>query len=126
MSCASSPAGTWASPRPSGPGSSTPSISAARSQRNMPSMQRAARRRGFTTLALLAFAGCQNVQTTEELPVRTPGSTDAGAGGWRMLVLSSPTQIAVPPPAAATSDAYRAELAAIKDAQAGLTQAQKD
>jgi hypothetical protein len=36
-----------------------------------------------------------------------------------MLVLSAPDQIAVPAPAAVTSDAYRAELAAVKAAQAG-------
>ena len=39
---------------------------------------------------------------------RTPAS-------WRMIVLTGPTQIAVAPPAAVTSDAYKAELDAIKD-----------
>jgi hypothetical protein len=77
-------------------------------------------------LATLASLGCdQNLQTTEDLPPRTPSSADAGAGNWTMVALSGPTQIPVAPPAAVTSDAYRAELEAIKAAQAGLTDAQR-
>jgi PAP2 superfamily protein len=75
---------------------------------------------------LAASVACENVRTTEDLPPRTPASVDADAGNWRMLVLSSPSQIPVPPPAAVNSDAYRAELSSIKDAQANLTPAQRD
>jgi hypothetical protein len=85
-----------------------------------------ARSGALVTMLLLAATACEQVKSTEDLPPRTPASADAGAGNWRMLVLSGPTQIAVPPPAATSSDAYRAELVAIKDAQAHLTQAQRD
>jgi PAP2 superfamily protein len=77
--------------------------------------------------ALVLAVGCnQNVSSTEDLPPRTATQSDPGAGSWRMLVLSGPTQIAVPPPSAVTSDAYKAELAAIKDAQSQLTDAQRE
>jgi PAP2 superfamily len=82
-----------------------------------------------TTLLALALAsfGCnQDLRTTEDLPPRTAGGTDASAGTWRMIVLTGPTQVTVAPPAAATSDAYRAELEAIKAAQGGLTDAQRE
>ncbi len=74
----------------------------------------------------LGAAGCQQgITQTEDLPPLSPSSTDANAGQWRMLVLSGPTQIAVPPPGTVTSDAYRAELTAIKAAQAALTAEQR-
>lgn len=77
-------------------------------------------------LALLAsaagLAGCdRTVQPTEVLPALQPGSVDAAAGGWRMLVLSGPAQLPVAAPAAVTSDAYLAELAAVRAAQARMT-----
>ncbi|HLK64260.1 MAG TPA: phosphatase PAP2 family protein [Bryobacteraceae bacterium] len=56
--------------------------------------------------------------------VATAG-TDANAGSWKMIVLSGPTQIAVPAPAAITDAAYQAELAAIKSAQSNITGAQR-
>jgi PAP2 superfamily protein len=76
--------------------------------------------------AAVALAGCnREIAQLEALARSNPASMDAGAGNWRMIVLSSPNDIAVAPPAAATSDAYRAELDAIKNAQAHLTDAQR-
>ena len=46
---------------------------------------------------------------------------DPGAGAWRMIVLTGPTQIPVAPPASVSSLDYQAELAAIKAAQGRLT-----
>jgi hypothetical protein len=80
----------------------------------------------FVLLALLSLPGCGNVQQTEDLPPATPSGADAGAGNWRMIVLSGPTQFAVPAPDPVTSDAYRAELTAIRTAQAGITIAQRE
>jgi hypothetical protein len=77
-------------------------------------------------LALTSFSCNKDLPTTETLPPKTSASNDASAGNWRMLVLTGPTQITVAPPAAATSDAYKAELAAIKASQASLTDAQKE
>jgi hypothetical protein len=80
-----------------------------------------------TLAAALLGPGCsQDIPTLEELPTASPAGSDASAGSWAMIVLSSPGQVAVAPPAAVTSDAYRAELAAIKSAQAALTEAQRD
>lgn len=81
----------------------------------------------LTLAALLGGAGCnQDIPLTETLPSLTPASADAGAGAWRMIVLTGPTQFTVPPPAPTASDAYGAELASIKSAQASLTDAQRD
>lgn len=83
----------------------------------------------FVVVALaagLVAAGCDKaVPTQGDLPPSTPGSTDANAGSWRMIVLGSPAQLTVPPPAPTASDAYQAELLAIRSAQAGLTDAQR-
>lgn len=77
-------------------------------------------------LAALPLTSCdRTVRPTEALPPLAAASLDAGAGSWRMLVLTSADQVAVPAPAAPTSDAYRAELDAVKAAQAAMTDAQR-
>ena len=73
-----------------------------------------------------ALASCDRVvQPTETLPPLEAASLDADAGSWSMLLLSGPDQFAVAAPAATTSDAYLAELAAIKVAQSRMTDAQR-
>jgi len=75
---------------------------------------------------MLAGSGCDNsIQPTELLPPLEAVSLDADAGTWRMLVLTSPSQIAVAAPTAVGSAAYLAELASIKTAQANLSTAQR-
>src|SRR6185436_13586674 len=75
----------------------------------------------------LAASGCgKGITSLEDLPAAAAAGPDADAGSWRMIVLSGPSQITVPPPAAVGSDAYRAELAAIKTAQAALSDAQRE
>ena len=54
-----------------------------------------------------------------------PSNLDAGAGAWRMIVMTGPDQVAVPAPTAPTSDPYLAEIAAVKTAQANMTDAQR-
>jgi hypothetical protein len=81
--------------------------------------------------ALLAVAlpgfGCnKSISPSEELSPSSAASGDANAGSWQMIVLSGPTQFTVAPPAPAASDAYQAELAAIKAAQSSLTDAQRE
>mgnify|MGYP002778744514 FL=1 len=76
-------------------------------------------------LAVAASACDRTVQPTEALPPLQATALDADAGRWGMLVLSAPDQIAVPAPAPVTSDAYRAELAAVRAAQAAITPAQR-
>jgi membrane-associated phospholipid phosphatase len=83
----------------------------------------------FAVIAVAAAlaAGCgQTPPTSASLPPSSPAGADANAGNWRMIVLSGPTQFDVAPPAPASSEAYRAEIATIKTAQAGLTDEQKE
>lgn len=76
--------------------------------------------------ATLVAAGCdKSIGPTEVLPPLDPSSLEPTAGAWRMIVLTGPTQIAVPAPTATTSAAYTAELDAIKTSQANLTDAQR-
>ncbi len=76
---------------------------------------------------LSAFlSGCgKGISPSQPLPTLVPANLDAGAGNWKMIALSGPTQIAVPAPAPVASGAYQAELAQIKTAQASLTDAQR-
>ena len=62
------------------------------------------------------------------LPTRTvlTAPLDAGAGNWRMIVLSGPTQFSVPPPSQTSGLDYQAELTAIKSAQSRITREQKE
>ena len=92
---------------------------------------KAAMRRAFfvavvSCAATLVAAGCdKSVGPFEVLPALDPSSLDPAAGSWRMILLTGPTQIAVPAPAAVTSAAYVAELDAIKTSQANLTDDQR-
>ena len=58
-----------------------------------------------------------------QLPAATP--EDAGAGAWKMIVLSGPAQFTVSAPAAVTDATYQAELTTIKNAQARITDEQR-
>ncbi len=80
---------------------------------------------GVALVAATPVACNKDITATEQLQPLTPASADASAGSWRMIVLSAPTQIAVAAPSAVTSDAYKAELTAIKASQASLTAAQR-
>ena len=68
------------------------------------------------TLILPLFAVALLAQT---------GGGDANAGSWRLIVLTSPTQVPVPAPVPVTDAAYRAELDALKQAQAQMTEGQR-
>ena len=76
------------------------------------------------SLAVLTLSCDKSITQTEDLQPLIAASTDANAGSWRMIVLTSPSQIAVPPPDAVTSTAYLSELAAIKAAQQTMTPVQ--
>jgi hypothetical protein len=77
--------------------------------------------------AVLVATGCdKSIGPFEVLPALDPSSLDPAAGSWRMILLTGPTQIAVPAPAPVTSAAYVAELAAIKTSQANLSADQRN
>jgi hypothetical protein len=79
----------------------------------------------FATLAFASSSCNKQVTPTEVLPTVTPAAVDANAGTWKMVVLSGPTQIAVTAPAPTNDPTYQSEIAAIKTAQASVTDAQK-
>src|SRR5437868_15075412 len=84
------------------------------------------RARSLILCAAGVVAGCdKSVGPFEVLPTLEPSTLDATAGSWRMIVLTSPTQIAVPAPASVTSAAYLAELDAIRSSQSSLTSEQR-
>jgi hypothetical protein len=76
--------------------------------------------------AVLVVGGCdKSIGPFEVLPALDPSSLDPTAGSWHMILLTGPTQVAVPAPAPVTSAAYVAELDAIKTSQANLTADQR-
>jgi hypothetical protein len=78
------------------------------------------RRRTLCTWFLAGFMAAAPAS-----PALTAPSLDAGAGTWRMITLTGPTQFTVAPPAQVTSFDYQSELNAIKNAQSRLTAAQR-
>ena len=75
-------------------------------------------------LLTIAPIRCKEIVSEELFPL-APAKLDDTAGSWKPIVLSANDQIAVAAPTAITSDAYKAELAAIKDAQSKLTKNQR-
>ena len=75
----------------------------------------------------IPVASCDKSVTsvTGDLPAIAPGSIDANAGTWKMMVLTAPDQVPVPDPAPTSSAAYVAELSAVKAAQASMSDAQR-
>ena len=57
--------------------------------------------------------------------VAAAAGNDPGAGNWRMIALTGPTQFSVPPPAQVAGSDYQSELTSIKSAQARLTTEQQ-
>jgi hypothetical protein len=76
--------------------------------------------------ALIVTSCSKSIPSTEKLSPLTPASTDADAGSWKMILLSSPSQISVAAPAPVNDPTYQSELTAIKSEQADLTGAEKE
>ena len=76
---------------------------------------------------VLSLQSCnKEVETKEVLGVLTPAKLDQTASTWAPVILTNySTQVPVAAPAATTSAAYIAEIAAIKDAQSKLTKSQR-
>jgi hypothetical protein len=88
----------------------------------------------FHTRLILAAIAClvfvtscdKSITVSEQLTPLKPADNDTDAGNWSMVLMTSPSQIAVAAPAAVTSDAYLAELASLKDIQSKLNQNQRN
>src|SRR6185437_2597528 len=116
----------WVRQRRSAAVSSTPSISSREAHTVRASLRQSVLAVAVASATVLAGSGCDNTITTSEaLQPLQAASLDSGAGSWRMIVLSGPTQFTIAAPASDTSAAYAAELAAIKLAQANLTAGQR-
>src|SRR5829696_2802422 len=76
---------------------------------------------------MLPVASCDKsiVEPSASLPPIEAANVDAGAGAWKMIVLTGPEQVVVPDPTPVTSAAYLAEVQAVKTAQANMTDAQR-
>ena len=71
--------------------------------------------------ALLWLNGCKEPTISEGIvPLTEPTSVDADGGNWRTITLKSVADIAVPQPAAITSDVYQKEVSDIKNGLLGV------
>lgn len=78
-------------------------------------------------LSVFVVTSCdKSIDVTEQLTPLKPADSDSDAATWKMVFMTTPDQIAVPQPADVASDAYKAELASIKDLQGKLTKAQRE
>src|SRR5688572_17005515 len=76
---------------------------------------------------LLVVASCENdLPQFAEYSAYSFSKLDENAGSWKSVILTSPDQIAVPAPEAVSSQAYQAELAALKTTLANLSKEQKN
>src|SRR5215211_36846 len=76
---------------------------------------------------MLPIASCDKsiVEPSASLPPIEAANVDAGAGAWKMIVLTAPEQVVVAEPAPVTSTVYLAEVQAVKTAQTNMTDAQR-
>lgn len=70
-------------------------------------------------LSVFAITLAANAEST------AAAGDDANAGSWSFIVLSSPTQVAVAAPVPVGDPSYQAEIAAVKQAQAQISDAQR-
>ena len=77
------------------------------------------------TVCTWVLAGLMALLPASSGLTQSQASLDAGAGSWRMIALTGPTQFAVAPPTSVTSFDYQSELNAIKNSQSRLTSAQR-
>lgn len=62
---------------------------------------------------------------TDDIPALAPANMDANAGDWKPVLLTGPTEFAVPAPSATTTPDYIAQVNEIKTWQADLTSDEK-
>ena len=80
----------------------------------------------ITTLVWLALSCSKAItEKTADAPSLNPLNADMEAGTWKTVLLSAPTEIAVPAPIATTSPDYIAQINEIKTWQADLTTDEK-
>ena len=79
-------------------------------------------------LLVIILQSCNKsiVERNLEFPSLDPVKTDVNAGLWKPILLSGPTEFAVPAPSATTTASYIADINEIKGWQRNLNQTQKN
>lgn len=78
-------------------------------------------------LCVVTVTSCdKSIEFTEQLTPLVPAALDEDAATWKMIFMTGPDQIAVPQPIEVSTDAYKEELASIKDLQGKLTEGQRE
>ncbi len=80
----------------------------------------------FSFVVLLYSCSKDIEENHLEFPALQPASLDINAGTWRPILLTGPTEFAVPAPGATTSPDYIAQVNEIKTWQAELTREEKN
>lgn len=81
----------------------------------------------FCFLLVASFQSCEkDLPTQLNFESYAFDQLDEGGGNWKPILLSSPTQVAVPAPTDYTSDSYLAELAQLKEMSASLSAEQQE
>ena len=77
--------------------------------------------------AIIAFASCNKdiADRTKYAAPLSPARLDESAGNWTPVLLTSATEFAIPIPAMAGTDAYKAELSEVKQVNASISPAQQ-
>lgn len=81
----------------------------------------------FITIAVLAVLSCSKAITekTADAPALNPLNVDINAGNWKPVLITGPTDVAVPAPIATNTPDYIAQVNEIKTWQADLTSDKK-
>jgi len=81
---------------------------------------------GSVTVLLPFSCSKKESGRTDNLPALQPAKTDIDAGGWKPVLLTSPSQIAVPAPIATNTPDYIAQVNEIKDWQSHISSSDRD
>ena len=81
----------------------------------------------FIAAITIVFIGCSKdiVGRTDNAPALSPSNNDLNAGTWKPVLLTAPTEFAVPVPIATNTPEYIAQINEIKSFQANLTSDEK-
>jgi len=78
-----------------------------------------------TGLLILVACNKEVEGRTDDIPALNPSNVDLNAGTWKPILLTGPTEFAVPAPIATTTPDYIAQVNEIKDWQSDLTSDEK-
>ena len=77
------------------------------------------------TIGSIVLSCNKDVSFSEQLTPLEPAKVDGNAGTWKLVFMTSATQVPLVAPLPVTDPTYVAELASIKDAQSKLSKAQR-